>query len=249
MTETAVITGGAGGLGQAFARALEVKGYRVVPVDISGTERALDVTDAAACRALAEEVRPSVWINNAGVTGAGALLERSDADVERLVAVNLLGVIQGTRAAATTMLDEGRGRILNVASLAGWGPVPHIAVYSATKNGVRAFSLAAEAEMRHTPVRIRCLLPDGIRTPMVDVTDARHLMSFTGSRLLEPDEVAEAGLKLLFGKRLLASVPHHRGATVRLLGLFPSVGSRLQDQIEAKARRNQRRAQESQGAP
>lgn len=67
------------------------------------------------------------------------------------------------------------------------------AVYCATKNGVRAFSLAAEAELKGTPVHIRCLLPDGIRTPMVDVTDARHVMSFTGARLLEPDEVAAAG--------------------------------------------------------
>ena len=242
MTETAVITGGAGGLGQAFTRALTAKGYRVVPVDLSGTERVLDVTDAAACRVLAEELRPTVWINNAGVTGAGALLERSDADVERLVSVNLLGVIHGTRAAATTMLAEGRGRILNVASLAGWAAVPHIAVYSATKNGVRAFSLAADGEMRDTPVRIRCLLPDGIRTPMVDVTDARHVMSFTGARLLEPDEVAEAGLKLLFGKRPVASVPHHRGATVRLFGMFPSVAPLLQGRIEEKARRNQQRA-------
>lgn len=247
MTETAVITGGAGGLGRAFARALEARGHRAVPVDLSGTDRVLDVTDAAACRALAEELRPTVWINNAGVTGAGALLERSDADVERVVAVNLLGVIHGTRAAATTMLADGRGRILNVASLAGWAAVPHIAVYSATKNGVRAFSLAADAEMRDTPVRIRCLLPDGIRTPMVDVTDARHLMSFTGPRLLEPDEVAAAGLKLLFGNRPLASVPHHRGATVRLLGLFPTIGPHLQDRIEAKARRNQQRAVEAQG--
>ena len=246
MTETAVITGGAGGLGQAFARALSAKGYRVVPVDLADTEQVLDVTDASACRALAEELRPSVWINNAGVTGAGALLERSDSDVERTVGVNLLGVIHGTRAAATTMLADGRGRILNIASLAGWAAVPHIAVYSATKNGVRAFSLAAEVEMRDTPVRIRCLLPDGIRTPMVDIADARHMMSFTGPRLLEPDEVAEAGMKLLFSKRLLASVPHRRGATVRLLGLFPSLGPLLQDRIEATARRHQQQAMDAQ---
>lgn len=247
MTETAVITGGAGGLGRAFARALEAKGYRVVPVDLHDTERVLDVTDASACRSLAEELRPSVWINNAGVTGAGGFLERDDAEIERVVSVNLIGVIHGTRAAATTMLAEGRGRILNVASLAGWAAVPHIAVYCATKNGVRAFSLAAEAELKGTPVHIRCLLPDGIRTPMVDVTDARHVMSFTGARLLEPDEVAAAGLKLLAGRRPLASVPHHRGATVRLLGLFPSVGSLLQDRIEAKARRNQQQAMAAQG--
>lgn len=242
MVDTAVVTGGAGGLGNAFVTALAGRGYRVVPVDLAGTDRLLDVTDAAACRTLAEELRPTVWINNAGVTGAGALLERSDEDIERMVAVNLLGVIHGTRAAATTMLARGGGRILNVASLAGWAAVPHIAVYSATKNGVRAFSVAADAELADTSVSVQCLLPDGIRTPMVDIEDPRHMMSFSGSRLLEPHEVAAAGLRLLQSTRPCASVPHRRGVTVRLLGLFPSAAARLQGRIERRARRNQQQA-------
>jgi short-subunit dehydrogenase len=247
MADTAVITGGAGGLGLAFTAALTALGYRVIPVDLAGTERILDVTDAAACRALAEEVRPTIWINNAGLTGAGDLLDGSDEHVEQLVRVNLLGVIHGTRAAATTMLADGRGRILNVASLAGWAPVPHLAVYTATKHGVRAFSVAAAAELRRTPVSVCCLLPDGIRTPMVDIDDPKHLMSFTGKRLLEPDEVARAGLALLASHRVLASVPHRRGGTVRLLGMFPSLAFRLQGTVERRARRNQQRAASGRG--
>ncbi len=242
MSRVAVVTGGAGGLGRAFCDALGAGGYDVVPVDLAGTDTRLDVTDAAACRALAEKLRPAVWINNAGLTGAGSLLEHSDGDIERMVSVNLLGVIHGTRAAATTMLADGRGRILNVASLAGWAAVPHIAVYSATKNGVRAFSVAADAELHDTAVSVRCLLPDGIRTPMVDIDDPRHMMSFSGARLLEPEEVAAAGLQLLESNRVVASVPRRRGATVRLLGMFPSLAVRLRGPIERKARRNQRRA-------
>ena len=242
MADTAVITGGAGGLGLAFTAALAALGYRVIPVDLAGTDRVLDVTDPAACRALADEVRPALWINNAGLTGAGDLLDGSDDHIERMVQVNLLGVIHGTRAAARTMLADGRGRILNVASLAGWAPVPHLAVYTATKHGVRAFSVAAAAELRATPVRVCCLLPDGIRTPMVDIDDPKHLMSFTGRRLLEADTVAQAGLELLASDRVLASVPHRRGGTVRLLGLFPSLSFRLQGTIERRARRNQQRA-------
>lgn len=242
MARVAVVTGGAGGLGQAFTACLSARGHHVVPVDLAGTDRTLDVTDAAACRALAEDLRPQVWVNCAGLTGRGDLLEGGDADVDRMVTVNLLGVIHGTRAAATTMLVSGGGSILNVASLAAWAPVPHIAAYSAAKHGVRAYSVAAAAELRGTSVRVSCLLPDGIRTPMVDVHDPRHLMSFTGPRLLEADEVARAGLALLDRGRMLASVPRRRGATVRLLGAFPVLSIRLQAVVERRARRNQARA-------
>ena len=240
--ERAVVTGGAGGLGRAFATALAAAGYDVVPVDVTGTDRVLDVTDAGACRELATEIRPAVWINNAGVTGAVGLLDADDARVERIVRVNLLGVIHGTRAAATTMLTSGGGTVLNVASLAGWAPTPHLAVYSASKHGVRAFSVAAAAELRATSVRVRCLLPDGIRTPMVDVADPRHVMSFTGSRLLEPEEVAAAGLRLIRSRRIIASVPPARGATVRLLGIAPRLAFALQPIVERRARRHQARA-------
>lgn len=238
----AVVTGGAGGLGTALTSTLDRSGYDVVPVDVNDTATRLDVTDAAACRALAEELQPALWINNAGLTGAGALMERSDAEVEAVVSVNLIGVIHGTRAALSTMLPSGRGRVLNIASLAGWGPVPHIAVYSATKNAVRAFSVAADSEIGSSHVRVQCLLPDGIATPMVDVTDPRHLMSFTGKRLLDPDEVAHAALALLDSRRVVASVPHSRGALVRTIAVFPSVARLLKNGIERKARANQRKA-------
>ncbi|MFN8034614.1 MAG: SDR family NAD(P)-dependent oxidoreductase [Acidimicrobiia bacterium] len=239
----AVVTGGAGGLGRALQARLEAAGFDVVPVDLAGTGERLDVTDAAACRDLAGRLRPAVWVNAAGLTGRGDFLESTDAEVERLVAVNLVGVVHGTRAAATTMLEDGRGTILNVASLAGWAPTPHIALYSATKHGVRAFSVAVAAELRSTPVRVCCLLPDGFRSPMVHVDDPRHVMSFTGARLLECDEVAAAAMALLDSRRVLASVPARRGATVRLLGIAPQLSFALLPAVERRARRHQAREQ------
>lgn len=239
---TAVVTGGAGGLGRAFTSVLAQAGYDVVPVDLHGTERILDVTDPAACRALADETRPDLWVNNAGITGKGDVLDQSDSEIERIVAVNLLGVVHGSRSAARSMLAGSGGTILNVASLAGWSPTPHITTYSAAKHGVRAFSVAFAAELRDTPVTVRCLLPDGIRTPMVDVSDPRQLMSFTGPRLLEPEEVARAGLRLVRSRRLVASVPRRRGMVVRSLALSPHVAAKLQRPVERRARRNQARA-------
>jgi len=242
MVGSAVVTGGAGGLGSAFAAVLARAGYDVVPVDLHGTQRLLDVTDPDACRALAEDLQPSVWVNCAGVTGRGDVLDQSDVEIEAIVRVNLLGVIHGSRAAARAMLTRDGGTILNVASMAGWAPTPHLAAYSAAKHGVRAFSVAFAAELRDSRVAVRCLLPDGIRTPMVDVHDPRQLMSFTGRRLLEPDAVAVAGMRLLGSRRLVATVPHRRGIGVRLLGLSPRLALALQRRVERRARRHQARA-------
>lgn len=249
MVGTAVVTGGAGGLGSAFAAALARAGYDVVPVDLHGTRRSLDVTDPEACRALAEEVRPVVWVNNAGVTGRGDVLDQDDTEIATIVRVNLLGVIHGSRAAARSMLANRGGTILNVASMAGWAPTPHLAAYSAAKHGVRAFSVAFAAELRDTGVAVRCLLPDGIRTPMVDVHDPRQLMSFTGRRLLEADTVAAAGIRLLRSRRLVATVPHRRGIGVRLLGVSPRLSLALQRPVERRARRHQARAVEAEPRP
>src|SRR5204863_193671 len=112
-----------------------------IGVDIAGTDRTLDVTDPDACRALADELQPDVWINNAGVLGAGDAATQPDAEIERVVRVNLLGVINGTRAAVGSMKPRGRGQILNVGSLASWTAVPGEAVYAATKAGVLAYSI------------------------------------------------------------------------------------------------------------
>jgi short-subunit dehydrogenase len=237
----AVVTGGAGGLGQAFVTALTAAGYAVVPVDLHGTERLVDVTDADACRTLANDIRPDVWVNNAGVSWHGDALDMTDAEVERLVAVNLLGVIHGSRAAAAVMRRRGSGVILNVASLAGWVPTPHIAIYSATKHGVRAFSVALAAELCDSPVRVQCLLPDGIDTPMVDPHDERQLMSFTGRRLLAPEDVATAGMALMRSRAIVASVPHRRGIGVRLLGVAPRLALKLRHPVERRAERHRRR--------
>lgn len=240
----AVVTGAAGGLGRALCARLRAGGYEVVGCDLAGADRVLDVTDPEACRALADEVAPSLWVNNAGVGSAGDALDQDDARIERTVAVNLLGVIHGTRAAAAGMRARGHGQILNVASLAAWTAAPGQAVYSATKHGVRAFSVAVAAELRGTGVSVHVLCPDGIDTPLLDgaFDDPSRAFSFTGRRLLEPDEVAIAAARLLERGGVIASVPHRRGISTRLLGILPSVALRLAPMARRKALRGQARA-------
>jgi short-subunit dehydrogenase len=224
----AVVTGAAGGLGQALVARLERAGYEVVGVDLHGSDRVLDVTDPAACRALADELRPRVWVNNAGVLGAGDAATQPDELVERVVRVNLLGVIHGTRAAVASMRAHGGGHVVTIASLASWVPVPGEAVYAATKAGVLSFVLDLRAELDAAgvrDVRLSAICPDGMLTPML--SDVLHedglALSFSAPRLVEPAAVADRVAAVLERPRLVSSVPRWRGAQVRLMAGAPDL--------------------------
>lgn len=243
---TAVVTGAAGGLGRAISRALEGRGARVVRTDapgVPGMDRALDVTDPEASRALAGEVAPQVWVNNAGILGSAPALGQEDQEIRRLVDVNLLGVVHGSRAAAQVMVGAGGGRILNIGSLAAWNPTPGLAVYSATKHAVRAYSNALAVELAGTGVAVTCLCPDGIWTPMLKeaTATASAAMPFSGRRLLEPEEVAEAALALLEGRRLVRSLPAGRAVLAKVSGLWPAMGVATRSMTERQGRRGQAR--------
>jgi NAD(P)-dependent dehydrogenase (short-subunit alcohol dehydrogenase family) len=222
---TAVVTGAAGGLGRVLVERLGRAGYDVVGVDLEGADRRLDVTDAAACRELADQVRPAVWVNNAGVLGAGDAATQPDDVVDRVIDVNLRGVIHGTRAAVAAMRGRG-GHVVQIASLASWVPVPGETVYAATKAGVLSFTLGLQSELWSQGVRdirLSAVCPDGMLTPML--TDVLHddalALSFSAPRLVTPAQVAERVVEVLERPRLIASVPRWRGAQVRLMAAAP----------------------------
>jgi short-subunit dehydrogenase len=244
----AVVTGAGGGLGQAFCRLLGARGYEPVAVDIKGTERVLDVTDPEACRELAREVEPVIWINNAGLLGNGDALKQSDEEIRKVVEVNVLGVMYGTRAAAEVMVASGAGGILNIGSLAAWSPIPGLAVYSASKHAVRAYTNSVATELANTGVRCCVLCPDAILTPMIDAAldDPHASWAFSGSRLLDPDEVATAGLELLLERNsLVRSLPEWRGTLTKFSGLFPASGLLMGGIVAKRGRALQRRTQRS----
>jgi len=224
---------------------LRERGYEVTGVDLAGADEVLDVTDADACRRLARGRQPDVWVNNAGVLGSGYVAEQSDDAIRRVVQVNLLGVIHGTRAAVEVMRARGSGKVLNVASLASFSPVPGEAVYAATKHAVRAFTLGMAAELRGSGIRLCVLCPDGIWTPMLHdrLADRSAALSFSGTRLLEPRPVAQVGVELIESDRYrpLASIPQYRGALVRLVGVSPNLYLRAVPLFEWIGRRNQAR--------
>ena len=227
-----VVTGAGRGLGAEIVRQLRTAGHDVVATDVAGADRHLDVRDAGACRELALEIQPDVWINNAGVLGAGDAATQPDDIIESVVAVNLLGVIHGTRAAIAVMRERdggrGRGQVINIGSLASWVPVPGECVYAATKAGVLSFTLGLEGELRAqgvTGVRLSVICPDGMLTPMITdiIDDPAVAMTFTGLRPTTVEKVADAVVAVVRRPRRVVSVPHWRGAQVRIIGAVPDV--------------------------
>ena len=163
----------------------------------------------------------------------------SEDQVRRLVEVNLLGVMWGMRAALEAFGPAG-GDIVNTASLAGLGPVPGYGVYAATKAGVVSLTASVGLE---TPsdVRVHAVCPDVVQTAMLheghthDSLGSR--LAHSGSRVLEPEEVAREAVGLLGSNRLILSVPRSRGAVVRLSALSPSLSRRALALVEAKGKR------------
>ena len=189
---TAIITGGASGIGRALGAELHQLGARVVLADIDGeaaertaTElggsgpgdrivaRRLDVTDAAAVRALTEEIAArdghlDLLFNNAGISIGGPTDELTVAHWDRIIDVNLRGVVNGVAAAYPLMIEQGHGHIVNTASGAGLVAPPFVAAYAATKHAVVGLSTALRPEAALHGVRVSVLCPGSIETPILD---------------------------------------------------------------------------------
>jgi NAD(P)-dependent dehydrogenase (short-subunit alcohol dehydrogenase family) len=242
------VTGAARGIGLEIARRLIDRGLVVVLCDVDADavaeaaselgERAVgvgaDVRDPDAHRRVAglaaSRGELSVWVNNAGIALPAKAWEHADTDVARSVEVNVLGMMYGSRAAVDAMGSRG-GQILNIASLAGLGPVPGLGVYAATKAAVVSFtvSLQGDLEVAALPVRAHVLCPDASDTRMVrDVVDEPDAaLLFSGGGLLDPRLVADRAVAMLDSKRIVRTMPPWRAAIVRTGALTPSVGLKV----------------------
>jgi NAD(P)-dependent dehydrogenase (short-subunit alcohol dehydrogenase family) len=182
----ALITGGRGGLGRAFAAALGADAD-VTLLDLPE----FDVGDPAAWRAL-EGAYDAAFLNAGVVTGAADPAELSDEQYRRAVGANLDGVVYGVRECAARLMPGG-GSILATASLAGLTATPMDPVYSATKHAVVGFVRSCAPELAKRGIRINALCPGFTDTPIV----ARELRGALDVPLIEPSFVAEAALQAL----------------------------------------------------
>lgn len=199
------ITGAARGIGHTIAAALKESGVRVAIADIDkdalqdaatalGADFAqpLDVTDAAAFREFLKDVEAELGpldglVNNAGVMPTGPLLEQDDGITRRVIEINTLGTMFGTKAALAVMVPRGRGHIVNLASTMGETPVPGLAAYNASKAATIMFSDAARLEFRTSGVCVSAVLPGAVKTEL-----ATGIKGPKGIPPVPPEAVARA---------------------------------------------------------
>lgn len=211
--KVALITGGAGGFGRAFARALLEADAVVALADIDEQAGeaaadelgcaffALDVTDLAAnsaCVAAVEERFGAVdlAILNAGIESPFSLGDDFDpAAYRRAMSINLDGVVYGFHAVRPAMLRAGGGSVLAVASLAGLAAMAPQPVYGANKAAVVALARALGPAHAHEAIRVNALCPGFSDTPLID--DIREMLAAGGVPVIDPADVAAAALSVL----------------------------------------------------
>jgi NAD(P)-dependent dehydrogenase (short-subunit alcohol dehydrogenase family) len=260
MTRIAVVTGAGRGLGRCIAERLVARGYGVLVTDIDGA--AAQATAAAlgpAAWALAQDVRDpeshraiaraatargdvELWFNNAGVLAVGETWQMAEAEIRRMIDVNVLGVMWGCHAAIGVMQ---RGHIINISSLSGLTPSPGLAVYGASKHAVVGYSLSLAGELRRAgkPIEVSVLCPDAIAGDMTSAVahDAAAGLIFSAGTLLSLDEVADAAVALVEDPKLVRTLPRYRAALVHLLRPFPALGLPLLEQFAKLGRRRTRK--------
>jgi 3-oxoacyl-[acyl-carrier protein] reductase len=194
---TAVVTGGASGLGQASAERLRAEGLRVLTLDRDGADITADVTDLARLKAAAAEVGPvDVLVNSAGVVGPNKpLLETTPDEWRTVLDVNVIGTVNAISAFVPGMVAKGWGRVVNFASMAGKDGNPNLAAYSASKAAVIALTKTLGKELATSGVLVNVITPAVIATPMNATTSPDVLAHITNlipmKRVGRPEEVAE----------------------------------------------------------
>jgi NAD(P)-dependent dehydrogenase (short-subunit alcohol dehydrogenase family) len=204
------ITGGASGLGREVARFFASKGWFVGIADINPIGMAetasmlpagqssihnLDVTDRNQWRLALSEFaeksggRMDVLFNNAGIGSGGPIQDMADIDVDRMIAINFTGVVNGVRAGFNYLKDTPNSCILNTSSAAGIYGSAGLSIYSATKFAVRGLTEAHDIELRPFGIKSRSLMPGFIDTNILAAVQ-------DGSNMSGKDRLQAAGVEV-----------------------------------------------------
>ncbi|NYI78864.1 3-oxoacyl-ACP reductase FabG [Nocardioides panzhihuensis] len=215
---TAVITGGAQGIGFAVAERFVAEGARVVIADLDGAaaeaaakKLGQDMATGVACDVVsAEDVERAletavatygsldIVVNNAGITRDATMRKMTEDQFDQVIAVHLKGCWHGTRLAAARMREQKSGAIVNISSISGKVGMVGQTNYSAAKAGIVGLTKAAAKEMAHHGVRVNAIQPGLIRSAMTEAMPQRiwdeKLAEIPMGRAGEPAEVANVAL-------------------------------------------------------
>ncbi|MBZ5504967.1 MAG: SDR family oxidoreductase [Acidobacteriia bacterium] len=263
-----LITGAASGFGFALARTLLARGDAVMACDINAAPmeqlrafatapaqlniRQLDVRDPAQWEQTMQAAaqlwpRIDTVMNVAGVLRPDFVADIQSADIDLTFDVNTKGAIHGTQAAFRVMRhqadENGRGHIINIASMAGIAPVPGLAVYTASKFALRGYSLAIAHELKQYAISITVVCPSGADTPLVGPYKHKEKAALIFSvPLLTTEQVVRAIVDRALVKRPMETiVPRPRGLLAKLAGSFPAAATRLAGFMTQRGLRNQSR--------
>ncbi|OBI87655.1 SDR family NAD(P)-dependent oxidoreductase [Mycobacterium sp. 1245805.9] len=208
--KTALVTGGASGIGRAIAERLRADGYHVATIDLTESDSEFaylaDVTDRRAVDAALDDIRSAlgpitILVNAAGMTGFRRFLNIAFEEWSKVIDVNLNGVLHCTQAALPDMLEAGWGRIVNISSSSTHSGSPYQAHYVAAKSAVNGLTKTLALEYAPHGITANVIPPGFIDTPMLRKAEEQGLLG--GSiedniakvpvgRVGRPDDIAAA---------------------------------------------------------
>lgn len=227
---TALVTGAGRGIGRQYADQLAARGYDLILVDrndeevkaasseietaypgVSARAIVMDLARESAAQELFDEVTGSgahidVLVNNAGLFSFNDITATSEDTVRSLILLHDLTLTNLNRLFATDMAGHGGGHILNMSSYSIWMPFPGLALYSASKAYIKAFSVAFSKEVREKGVFVTAICPAGVATDLYGLSPRFQRLGLRLGALITPARCAKRGLKALFRHRR-SSVP------------------------------------------
>jgi NAD(P)-dependent dehydrogenase (short-subunit alcohol dehydrogenase family) len=226
-----VVTGGAGGIGRALVRRLaeegagavvvadrELEPARAVAAEVGGLAVQFDAGHESGVLALIAQATAAngpidIFISNAGVPGAMGGPEAADDAWDEAWRVNVMAHVWASRALLPDMIERGEGYLINTASAAGLLTQVSSLIYSVTKHAAVALAEWLAIEHGDAGVRVSCICPQGVRTPMLDLAmqEPAGAAALTAGGLIEPEDVADAVLTGIRDERLLI-LPHENVA-------------------------------------
>jgi NADP-dependent 3-hydroxy acid dehydrogenase YdfG len=237
--QVAAITGAARGIGRATAQAFLREGMKVAigdldfataqktarelghgtvafPLDVTQRSSVKDFLDAAEA-----QLGPiDVLVNNAGIMQVGhTIWEEDDATTQRMIDINVHGVMHGIKEVVPRMLARGRGHVVNIASTAGKGGFPGGGTYCGTKHYVVGLSEALRAELRDTGIEVSCVMPVVVNTEL-----AAGLVETRGVKQVQPEDVADEIVSALREARFDVFVPRSVAGITKVMNLLPRGG-------------------------
>ncbi len=255
-----IVTGGASGIGRALAEELASRGSEVILADLhselleevaSGIREkggrvnifTLDVSDFKEVNTIIKKTvdrtgRLDYIFNNAGIGIGGPVELNNIEDWEKIINVNLIGVVNGVHAAYRIMLKQGFGHIVNTASMAGLVPVPLLTSYSATKHAIVGLSRALRIEGAASNIRVSTLCPGVINTPILDNAEKYgELHAEITSELLKKlrpmnaEKFAEKALNAIAKNKAIIIIPSRWKLLWWINRLSPSTGDYLTERF------------------